>query len=268
MLASQRHSIILELLQKEGTVHTADLVRRMNVSSETVRKDLDSLEQSGRLTRVHGGAVPAVPAASPEDSPAAPSYISVQTRNSRNLDQKAAITEYAASLVKEGQVIALDYGSTSQIMALALKERFRKLTVITNSVQNLLILSDCPGFTVILTGGIFNKEEFTLVDDSPPLLDRLHIDIFFMSVSGVDPVIGCTDQGLSEARIQKQMMDSASRTIVLADASKFGQASLVKICPAEAADLIITDSRLPEDQAERFRKAGSRLKIVSPFHEQ
>ncbi len=78
-------------------------------------------------------------------------------------------------------------------------------------------------------------------------------------------MIGCTDQGLSEARIQKQMMDSASRTIVLADASKFGQASLVKICPAEAADLIITDSRLPEDQAERFRKAGSRLKIVCPL---
>lgn len=260
MLASQRHTIILELLEKEGIVHTADLVRRMGVSSETIRKDLDSLEQSGQLSRVHGGAIPTVSARPPQ---ASPEYISFQTRSSQHLDQKKAITRYAATLVREGQVIALDYGSTSQIMALALKEHFQKLTVITNSIQNALLLADCPGFTIILTGGVFNKEEFTLTDDSTPLLDRLHVDIFFMSATGVDPVIGCTDQGLGEARFQQQMLQNASRTIVLADSSKFGHASLVKICPIGEVNLIITDSGVPEDMIHTFRESGNQLVVTA-----
>lgn len=259
MLASQRHTIILELLEREGNVHTADLVQRLGVSSETIRKDLDSLEQTGKLSRVHGGAVLN---ASQKDSQSTPGYISFQTRNSQNLDQKAAITAYAASLVKEGQVIALDYGSTSQIMALTLKEQFRKLTIITNSIQNVLLLTDCPGFTIILTGGIFNQEEFTLTDDFTPLLNRLHVDIFFMSVTGVDPIIGCTDQGLGEVKIQQQMIQSASRTIVLADSSKFGQAGPVKICPVKDADLVITDSGVSKDLALRIQKAGTEVMIL------
>lgn len=259
MLATQRHTAILELLEKEGIVHTADLVRRMNVSSETIRKDLDTLEQSGQLSRVHGGAVPSTAS---RPAPKAAEYISFQIRNSQNLDQKAAITHYAATLVKEGQVVALDYGSTSQIMALALKEHFQRLTVITNSVQNALLLADCPGFTIILTGGVFNKEELSLTDDPTPLLDRLHIDIFFMSATGVDPVIGCTDQGLGEARIQQQMIRNASQTIVLADSSKFGQASLVKICPVSDVNLIITDSGISKDLLPVFQKAGTQLIIL------
>ena len=210
--------------------------------------------------RVHGGAIPAD---SPAVSRSAPEYVSFQTRNSRNLEQKSAIAEYAAGLVREGQAVALDYGSTSQFLALALKKRFQKLTVITNSVQNLLLLSDCPGFTVILTGGIFNQEEFTLVDDFSPLLDRLHIDIFFMSVTGVDPVIGCTDQGLREANIQQQMIRAAGRVIVLADSSKFGHAGPVKICPIENTDCLITDSGISEDTASAYRKAGTELVILS-----
>lgn len=260
MLASQRHAIILELLQNEGTVHTADLVKRMGVSSETVRKDLDFLEQSGQLERVHGGAVPASSSSSAPGN--APEYISFQTRNSQFLEQKAVITKYAASLVKEGQVVALDYGSTSQIMALALKERFKKLTVITHSVQNALLLADAPGFTIILTGGVLNKDEYTLVDDFNPLLDQLHIDVFFMSVTGVDPVIGCTDQQLGEARLQRQMNQNSSRTIVIADSSKFGRASLVKICPIREVDVIITDSGLPEHMRQAFLEIGAELIVV------
>jgi len=259
MLASQRHTMILELLEKEGTVHTADLVKRMEVSSETIRKDLDYLEQSGQLVRVHGGAVPAPSGSIPEIPE---EYISFQIRNSQHLEQKVAITKYAASLVQEGQVVALDYGSTSQIMALALKERFHKLTIITNSLQNTLLLSDSPGFTIILTGGVLNKDEFTLVDDFTPLLDHLHIDVLFMTVTGIDPVIGCTDQRLSEAKLQRQMSRNASRTIVMADSSKFGRASLAKICPIRDVNMVITDSGVSEEMKQAFREIGTELVVV------
>lgn len=260
MLAQQRHKRILELLQENGTVHTSDLVREMNVSSETVRKDLDALEQSGQLVRVHGGAVPAA-----EKSETAPSggYISLQTRNTQHMEEKAAIASYAAGLVKEHQVVALDYGSTSLVMAKELARRFQSLTVITNSVQNALALVDCPGFTIILVGGILNKEELSLGNDFSPLLENLHIDVLFMSVTGVHPAIGLTDQSFSEARVQNQMRQMASRTVVLADSSKFGRASLVKICALQEVSGIVTDSGVDLDLREAIRGTGVELMVVS-----
>lgn len=258
MLAQQRHEMILTLLKKDGNVHTADLVNRMGVSSETVRKDLDYLEKCGQLNRVHGGAVPI-----PEQEAAPPlGYIALQTRNTQHIEQKTAIAEYALTMVQEQQVIALDYGSTSQMMALALKKQFQHLTIVTNSIQNALILSDCPGYTIILTGGILNKNEYTLVDNMTPLMEHLHIDIYFMSVSGIDPVIGCTDLGFSEANIQNWMRHTAAKTIVLADSSKFGRASLVKVCPISEVSCIITDSELSADMKKAFAQHAVNLVVV------
>lgn len=260
MLAQQRYRIITEMLEKNGTVHTVDLVRQMKVSSETIRKDLQHLEQDGQLKRVHGGAVPA-PGKPPAPSPAS-EYVSFQIRNSRYLEQKTAIAEHAVSIVQEGQIVALDYGSTSQIMAMALKQSFHSITVITNSIQNAMILSECPGFTIILTGGVLNKEEYTLGNDFSPLLDNLHIDILFMTVTGIDPAIGCTDQCLREARIQNQMRQCASKTVVLADSSKFGKGSLVKVCSLQDVDSVITDKGISAEMGQAIRLTGTELVVV------
>lgn len=259
MLAKHRYNKILELLEKDRIVHTAELVRLMCVSSETIRKDLEYLDKQGRLSRVHGGAVP-LDAGKPPEIPGG--YISFQIRNSQNLEQKAAITAKAAALVSEGQVIALDYGSTSQMMALALKKQFRSLSVVTNSIQNALILAENPGITILLTGGILNRDEYTLVNDFASTLESIHIDIMFMTVTGIDPEIGCTDQRLSEIRIQNQMHRCASHTIVLADSSKFGKASLLKICPFDEVDTIVTDSGISPQMESLIRGAGPRLIIT------
>ena len=173
MLAQERHKMIMELLKKDGTVRTSELVEVMAVSSETVRKDLDCLEQSGMLERVHGGAVPVSQklVAEPVET-----YVSLEARNAQRMEEKSAIVSLAAGLVKEKQVVALDYGSTSLLMAKELAARFRSLTVITNSIQNALALVNCPDFTVILVGGILNKEELSLGNDFSTMLDRLHIE--------------------------------------------------------------------------------------------
>ncbi len=265
MLAQQRHTIILELLDKNGTVYTSDLVKNFQVSSETVRKDLAYLEQTGHLVRVHGGAVPPKSrqmAVEENATGIASEYISLQTRNSQHMKEKEAITDHAVSLVKEQQVIALDYGSTSQMIAMKLKKSFQFLTVITNSIQNALILAECPNFTIILMGGILSKEEYTLSNDFAPILDFLHIDLLFMTVTGIDPVIGLTDQRINEAKIQNQMRQSATRTIVLADSSKFGRCSLAKICSLKEVDAIITDSGLSPSMAQAVRGSGTELVLV------
>ena len=259
MLAQQRYKRILELLNENGIVHNADLVREMKVSSETVRKDLDALEQSGKLKRVHGGAVPV---SDNKRTVHTEQYISLKTRNSSYMDEKAAIAAYAAGMIREDQVIGLDYGSTSLVMAKKLAETFESLTVITNSIQNAMVLAECPGFTVILVGGILDKKELSLGNDFSQMLENLHIDLLFMSVSGVHPAIGLTDQGVSEARVQNQMRQIADRTVVLADSSKFGKASLVKLCALREVDEIITDGELHEDLEQAVKDTGVVLHVV------
>ena len=261
MLAKKRYSIILELLEKEGTVHTAELVEALGVSSETVRKDLEELDRRGLLQRIHGGAVPlqAEPAA------AAPlvGYVALSTRNSLHMEEKQRIARRAASMVEEGQVVALDYGSTSQVLAQALAARVQRLTVVTNSIQNALLLADKPGFTVILTGGVLSRDEHTLVNDFPTgILDYVHVDILFLTVTGIDPAAGFTDQRLGEISMQNQMRNAASRVIVVADSSKFGRASLVRICPISAVEAIITDGGVDPEQAAAVEKSGVRLILV------
>ncbi len=124
------------------------------------------------------------------------------------------------------------------------------------------MLAENPGITIILTGGILNRDEYTLVNEFSSTLESIHIDIMFMTVTGIDPVIGCTDQRLSEIRIQNQMHRSATRTIVLADSTKFGKASLLKICPFEEVDTIVTDSGISPQMESRIRGAGAKLIIA------
>ena len=262
LLARKRYSIILDMLRKNDIVHTTELVETFHVSSETVRKDLDALQKRGLLRRVHGGAVTTE---HPQEKTkhTETSYISLSTRNTQHMEQKQEIARCAAGTVREGQVIALDYGSTSQVLAQELCRRFEVLTIVTNSIPNALILSAKPGFTVILTGGIVHAEEHTLTNDFPSsILDHLHIDTFFLSVSGIDPEVGCTDQRLGEISMQNRIRAAASTVTVIADSSKFGKASLVRVCPVNEVHTIITDSGLSQEMQARIEETGVKLILV------
>ena len=167
-------------------------------------------------------------------------------------EEKQRIARRAASMVEEGQVLAQ-----------ALAARFQRLTVVTNSIQNALLLADKPGFTVILTGGILSRDERTLVNDFPTgILNYVHVDILFLTVTGIDPVAGLTDQRLGEISMQNQMRNAASRVIVVADSSKFGRTSLVRICPISAVEAIVTDGGVDPDQAAAVESCGAKLIIV------
>ncbi|MGN8818877.1 DeoR/GlpR family DNA-binding transcription regulator [Oribacterium sp. HCP28S3_H8] len=262
MLLKERQDMILDLIQKKGIVHTADLKERLNVSSETIRKDLELLSQDGMVLRVHGGAIPGPNFMKESSSETTLEYIPLEERDIRHREEKLRIVQAAASMVHEHQIIGLDYGSTSQLMALELLRQFQALTIITDSIQNAMVLARNPHFTIILPGGVLNNDEYSIVNDISPLLSHLHIDTYFMSATGVDPVVGCTDQRLNEVKMQIQFLKISSRTIVLADSSKFGSASLAKICDLNDISLFITDSGLSDNMRAAIQDSGVPIKLV------
>ena len=146
MLATERQQKIINILQKSGAVTTANLVETFDVSVETIRRDLLFLEQQGSLSRVHGGAV-----TKGDMKP----FANLEQRNLEFVPQKVSLAQKAMAFISEGDVIAVDEGSTAILFAKALKEHFDTLTVITHSLDVFNLLNQHKNFQLILCGGHF-----------------------------------------------------------------------------------------------------------------
>lgn len=252
MLSEQRHKEILHLLEMEGSIKTSRLCSILSVSRETIRRDLEYLEEQGKLKRIHGGAMQTE--ASHENNVF---YASFDQRKMENFYYKEEIALEAAKYISEGQAIALDSGTTSLELARVIKKRFRSLTVITNSISVASELSDAEGITLVLTGGIYSPEERAFTSDLATLIfAKINIDILFLTTCGISVERGITYQRIDEIVVQDKMMEVSDKTIVIADSSKLGVNSLVKMCGIEQVSTIITDSNASKEQVEALEKAG------------
>lgn len=262
MLAEQRYAKMLELIARNGVARTAELVKKLGASSETIRKDLEYLDEAGMLMRVHGGAVAKTVAPVANPSPGA--YVAFEARAEKHRAGKLAIARKAAELVREGQSIALDSGTTSHELALVLAERFTNLTIVTNSLKNAIELVKKPGFTVIVTGGILTADEHSFVSEFALLiLEHINVDVMFLTTCGVSLANGITDQRIDEVRIHNKLREIARKVVVLADGSKFGESSLIRVCELSEVDTIITDDSVDGTLARQFAESGHALTIVS-----
>ena len=253
MLSEERRRKILELLERDGRVVVKDLSRRFSTSLITIRKDLESLHEQGRIQRAHGGALP-VEAAAQRDP-------SLHEKERLHRREKHRIAEAAVRLVQPGHVIILDSGTTSATIARAARN-IPNLTVITNGVN---IASDLAGTNVevILTGGTLRKNSFSLVgplaEDS---LRHVSADLLFLAVDGFDVDYGLTTPNLLEAKVNRVMMESAKTTVVVCDSSKFGRRSLSLIAPTSAVHHAITDDKIPPKYLRSLRDAGVKVIVA------
>lgn len=258
MLAEQRYQKILGLLREHGSVRAAELKEKLNVSSETVRRDLEYMEIQGLIRRARGGAFlneSAIQARSPTW------YTPFGIRGKERAESKREIAEFAVGFIKEGQSIALDSGTTAFALARAVKDRFKSITVVTNSMAIANELSDAKGVTLIVTGGVYRWEEAAFISDMAGLIfSKLNIDLFFMTTCGISVERGVTYQRMDEILVQEKMMDASEKTVVIADSSKLGINSLVKMCDVDRISMIITDSDAKERQIKPFAKAGIPVK--------
>ena len=260
MLANQRYTQILEKLNAFGVVKVSELKKEFNTSAETIRKDLESLHQAGYIERVHGGAVLKNSLSTAAESH---QFVEFDKRKIRNRKEKYAIALTAASLIKEGQSIALDTGTSSYELACVLKKKFQNLTVLTNSLPNACELVTNRGFTVIATGGILTADEHSFISDFATLIiDRVTVDFMFLTAYGVCLENGITDQRIEEVLIHNKLRSISKKTIVLADSTKFGCSSFVRVCSLNEVDTLITDSGLDTTVQAQFRQAGHNLIIA------
>lgn len=257
MLSEQRYEEIYNLLEREGSVRTGTLCDVLHTSRETIRRDLETMEAKGRLKRIRGGAMKLDV---PQDEKTG--YTSFRMRRDENFKNKEAVAQEAVNYIKEGQVIALDSGTTSLFLAKEVKNRFHSLTVVTNSFAVAKELAGAQGITLILTGGVYKPDEEAFVSDmAAVILSKISIDTFFLTTCGISVERGITYQRMDEISIQNKIMEAAERTIVVADSSKLGINSLVKMCGIEEISMIITDSGVSGSRASAFEQAGVKVVI-------
>lgn len=259
MIAEERRSTILEKLNDAGIVKASELKKIFNVSGETLRKDFELLEKEGLLKRIHGGARAKELV---NTSSSKGSIVPFDLRMSQNIGLKQQIALAAAALVKEGQSVGLDSGTTSLEIAKILKRNFKNLTIVTNSLATTVELMGKKGFSVICTGGLLTCDEHSFVSELATIvLGRLNLDIMFLTTCGISITAGITDQRLEEVLVHKKMASISKKVIVAADSTKFGAVSLVRVCNLADIDMIITDSAIDEAVYSKY-KAGFGKEIV------
>jgi DeoR family transcriptional regulator of aga operon len=175
--------------------------------------------------------------------------------------EKVRIAEAAAHMIRQGQVVILDSGTTTTAIARACRH-FKSLTIVTNATNIAAELADTP-VEVILTGGVLRKNSFSLVGPlAEESLRKLSADLLFLGVDGFDVRYGLTTPNLLEARVNRAMAESARRTVVVCDASKFGRRSLSLILPTSAVHETITDKSISMHDLKALRRADVEVKLV------
>lgn len=253
ILNEERRRAIIDLVSRDGRVLVRQLAKKFDTSQVTIRQDLEALHGRGLVHRTHGGALPVRSAALLDPS--------LHEKEKLYRKEKQRIAAGAARLVKEGQSVVLDSGSTATATARCLRS-FRQLTIITNAVN---IAAELAGTSieVILTGGNLREKSFSLVGPlAEGTLRHLSADILFLGVDGFDIRFGLTTPNLLEAKVNRVMMKIARRTVVICDSSKFGSRSLSLISPPVLVHEVITDRGISETDLNALKEAGIQVTLV------
>lgn len=242
----ERRDKIIQKIQKNGKVRVDNLSEQLDVSSVTIRNDLDFLEEKGILHRTHGGAL--IRKIVYEDP-------TLEEKQKLFHEEKQRIGEKAIELIKDSESILLDSGTTAMEIAIGLSEK-NNLTIMTNAINIALKLGGLENLNVMLTGGVLRKESFSLVGpEAEATISNYYFDKLFLGVDGLDFRFGLTTPNPMEAQLNRIMVKRAQQVIAIADSSKFGRHSFSYICDIDVISTIITDNNItPEFEIEFAKK--------------
>ena len=254
MLAKERHAIIMDILRKDGIIKISDISRRFSVSNETARRDLEYLQDTEQLKRIYGGAI-------------------LTGNNAGNVhqaphghvrrSQKASIGKAAAALVKSGETIILDIGSTTLEIARHLSN-ISGITVLTNSLP---IMNELAGtqVTVFCLGGRLNSDELSMYGKvTIDALQQFFVDRAFIGAGGVTLEGGISDYNSEEAIVRQALIKRADQTVLVVDSGKFGTNAFASVCGFDDIDVVVSDENLSAEFRDGLRKRRNLELILAP----
>jgi DeoR/GlpR family transcriptional regulator of sugar metabolism len=245
MLTTERKVFILDVLRRDGRVVAKALSQELGLSEDTLRRDLRELASDGLLQRVHGGALPASPATA-----------DLRARWSVAVASKDAVARVAATMVRPGQVVILDGGTTAVQMARHLPRDLRA-TVVTHSPSIAVELAEHRGIDVEIIGGRLFKHSMVAVGAiAAEAIAAIRADAFFMGVTGVHSEMGLSTGDAEEAAIKRALSRQSAETIVLASHEKLGSASPFRIMPLAAIDVLVVGPDTPPESLAPYQGLG------------
>ncbi|CAM3628786.1 DeoR/GlpR family DNA-binding transcription regulator [Marinicrinis lubricantis] len=251
----ERRQAIYQYLKEHGSISLQQLTEQFQCSEATARRDLEALEENGGIIRTLGGGAKYVAKAAMYEVP-------FREKEQLLLEEKEAIADVAVSFVKEGDVIGLTGGTTTYLIAKALKRK-KHVTIVTNAVNIAMELADMDDLQVVLTGGMLRNKNYEL---SGPLAERtlevLNIHTLFMGVDGVSAEQGISTHSEFDASIAKLMMSRSERTIAVFDHSKWLRSSLFHIAPLSALHGCISNAVPPADTLSMLQQIGLQVHIA------
>lgn len=253
MLAVERRGLILEKLQEEKRVVVSELSQLYGVSEETIRRDLDKLDKDGLAVKSYGGAV--INESTSIDMP-------FNVRKKKNVSGKQKMAEIIADLVQDGDHIMLDASTTGVFIAKAIKHKER-ITLITNSIEVVIELSDLSDWNIISSGG--NLKEGYLALIGPKAIEGLssyNVETAIISCKGFDLEKGLTDSSEEFSQPKQMMLRNAKTKIAAVDNTKFGTIAFSKVADLADIDIVVTDERPAEAWLKKFRELG--IKCIYP----
>lgn len=250
MYAEERQQEIVRIARASGRVEVAGLAETLDVTAETIRRDLTTLERAGVLRRVHGGAIPV------ERLGFEPA---LATRDTVLTEEKERIAKAALAELPEDGAIILDAGTTTSRLAHALPAD-RELTVVVNSPVIATLLGTRGNLNVLLLGGRLRGKTLATVDDWAlrPLAD-MYVDVAFLGTNGCSVERGLTTPDTAEAAVKRAMIHAARRCVVLADHTKVGNDYLARFGELSEVDTLVTDTGLDDGLAEDIEANGVRV---------
>jgi DeoR family transcriptional regulator, aga operon transcriptional repressor len=244
---TDRQQQILQLLERQQRLSVAEICATFEVSEATARRDLETLASTGKLQRVHGGAI--VLTQAPPESP-------ILQRQAEQADEKVRIGQAAAALVQPGETVFLGSGTTVLEAARALRGR-RDLTVLTNSLPVVNALAGAEDITVICLGGMLRDSEFSFIGHiTEQALAEVRADKALIGTRAISLEHGLTNEYLPETMTDRAILKSGKEIIVLADHTKFGRAATVLLAPLQSIHTIVTDRQTPHDFLEAVQARG------------
>lgn len=252
---AERHKYILDHLNKYGFVRISDVANELGVTKVTIRKDVKILESKGLLYKVHGSARSANPHVADTD---------VHVKGNIHREAKERIAVKATELLEDNDSIIMASGSTIFAFAEAIRQNFRsRLNVVTTFLKTSVLLNDVEDINVVQLGGCVHKKSLSAIGSyAETALSDFSCSKLFFGVDGIDLEHGITTSTIEEAKLTQTMMRSASKIIILADSSKFGQRGFGRICSLEDIDVIVTDAGVSEQAMAMAEEAGVDLIIA------